>query len=92
MKSESQQKPIIPCSLREYVKFLRDNNFLKEASYYEKEVVNTLEKAGFRDPLSLMTKEVVAALYAIVDAADAASAAEETQIANSRPWEVELVS
>lgn len=85
MKSESPQKPITPCNLREYIAFLREHNFHKEADYYEIEVVDVLKKAGIPCPLTLMTKEVVAALYGIVDAAEASVAA------NTKSWEVELV-
>lgn len=83
MNADSPQKPT---TLRNYIAFLREHGFNKEADYYENDVVSVLKQAGVSNPAMLSTREVVATLYGIIDAAATSS------IINSRPWEVELVS
>ncbi len=72
-------------TLREYIAYLREHNFIEEADFYENDVVAVLKKAGIPDPISLSTREVVASLYGIIDAAEAVNA-------NAKAWEVELVA
>lgn len=92
MKSGLQQKPTTlakPGSLRAYIGFLRDNGFIEEADYYEQDVVNVLKRAQIPDPLSLTTRDVVATLYGIVDAAEVSKAVNH-HASGANVWDVEL--
>lgn len=81
MSAESPRKHT---TLSEYIVFLRKHRFIEDADFYENDVVAVLKKAGIPDPINLTTREVVATLYGIIDAA------ENSAIINARPWEVEL--
>ena len=82
-------------TLREYIVFLKENGFNKEAEYYETEVVKLL-KSFCPAPLDLTTAEVVATIYSIKDSMVAAENAMNEMLqqvrleGRERLWEVDL--
>ena len=86
MNASPQQKPTTH-SLREYIAFLREHRYMEDADFYENDVVAVLKQAGIPDPINLTTREVVATLYGIIDAAELV----QVQSQRNNAWDMELV-
>jgi hypothetical protein len=82
MKIMKQQK-----TLSDYIAFLRANGFVKEAVFYETEVVRILRMAGCDDPLEMSTEQVCIKLYEFYDSLELMA---ETLKKDSNKWDVEL--
>lgn len=52
-------------TLRDYIAYQRENGYMQEADYFEKEVVAILKQFGCENPLDLDHKEVGAKLAEI---------------------------
>lgn len=76
-------------TLADYIAFLRDNGYMQEADYFEKEVVAMLKQFGCENPLELDADVVPTKLYEIQEGL----AQQLIVLQNMMPtkkWDVEL--
>jgi hypothetical protein len=79
-------------TLADYVIFLQNNGFNREADFYLNDVCNLLKTYGSSScqyPLQMMTKDVIANLYLINDALQAAASSLKSK---GDVWDIELRS